>query len=146
MLETARLFAVEIPRAEDSVGVAFQKGLEEARILGRVVFEVGILNDGEVAVGELDGGTDGGAFAAIPGMAIEADLGERGGQALQDGVGAIRGAIVHDDELAFHVLRQRRGEHTRDAAFDNGALVVDRHEDGELHGKYQDIKGRAGRA
>ena len=55
------------------------------------------------------------------------------GQPLEDVAGAVGRAVVDDDQLALHVLRQRRREHQRNAALDHGALVVDRHQDRQLH-------------
>ena len=67
-------------------------------------------------------------------MAEKADLGKSRRQALEDGVSTVGGAIVHDDDLALHVLRQGCAEDQGEAAFHNGAFVVDRHQDGQLHG------------
>ena len=66
-------------------------------------------------------------------VAVEADLGKAGGQALENVAGAVGGAIVDDHQLPLHVFGQRSGEHQRDAALHHGALVVDRHQDRQLH-------------
>ena len=65
--------------------------------------------------------------------------GKRGGQALEDGIGAIRGAIVDDHQLAFHVFGQGSFQDERETALDDGALVVDRDEDRQLHRHKQEV-------
>src|ERR1700687_3135712 len=70
-------------------------------------------------------------------MPVELDLGMGGGQALEDGVGAVGGAVVDDDQLAIHVLRKRRREHERDTALDDGTLVIQGHQDRQFHAVYQ---------
>src|SRR5205814_5873937 len=102
-------------------------------VLGGIVFEVSVLNEGEISDRILNRGADRGAFSLVVGMLVEPDLRMRGGEALEDGVAAVGRAVVHNDQLPLHVLRQGRDEHVRDTALDHSALVVDRHEDGKLH-------------
>src|SRR5258707_13349843 len=66
-------------------------------------------------------------------MPVELDLWEGRSQALQNREGAVGGTIIHNHQFALHILRERRGEHARDGAFNNGPFVVDRHQNGELH-------------
>jgi hypothetical protein len=125
--EDARLFAGKVARAEDGVGVAIQQRAEEAGILGGIVFQIGVLDQGEIAGGHLDGGADGGAFAAIVRVLREEDLRECGGEALENEIGPVGGTIVDNHQLALHVFGEFRGEDERDAPLHNGALVVDGH-------------------
>src|SRR5260370_38333245 len=70
-------------------------------------------------------------------MLEKPDLRMGGGQALEDGVGSVGGAIVDDNQFTIHALRKRRGEHERDAALDHGALIKHRHENGQFQAVYQ---------
>ena len=124
----AGLLAGHVAGAEDGVGVAIQQRAQQARVFGGVVLQVGILDQREIAGGLADGGAHGGAFAAVAFVPVEADLREAGGQALQDVEGAVGGAVVHNHQFPLHVFRQGSGQHQRNAALHNSALVVDRHE------------------
>ena len=87
--QDAGLLAGHVARAEDGVGVAVEERLEQAGVLGGIVLEVGVLNERKIAGGLLDGGANGGALARVAFLAEEADLGEAGGQALEDLPGAV---------------------------------------------------------
>ena len=72
----ARLLAGHVARAEDRVGVAVEQRPEQARIFRGIVFEVGVLDEGEIAGGLVDGGAHGRALAAVLLVAVEVDLRE----------------------------------------------------------------------
>jgi len=126
--QDAALLARQVAGAENGVGVTGEERFEEDGIFLRVVLEVGILNEAEIALGVADGGPDGGAFALVDFVTEEADPGFMGGEALEDVPGAIPGAVIHDDEFALHLLGEWRIEDLAEAALDDGPLVVDRDE------------------
>src|SRR5262249_8473159 len=107
---------------------------EEPGIFGRIVFQIGILDEREIAGSFFDGGTNGGALSTILWMAMEADLQKSLRKALENFRSTVGGAIVDDHQFPIHVLRQGGGHDLGDAALDNRAFVVDRYEDRELHG------------
>jgi hypothetical protein len=133
----ADLFAGHVARAEDGIGAAIEQRAQQARIFARIVLEVGILHDGEVAHGLADGRAHGRALASIALVPVEPDLSGLARQPLQNRVRAVSRTIVDDHQLALHVLRNGRRQHLRDAAFHHGALVVDRHQNRQFHREYR---------
>ena len=90
--------------------MAFEYGAENDGVFLGVVFEVGILEDGEVAGGFCDGASNGGAFALIGVLGNDLDVvGEFLLQACQDFWRAVGGAIVDDNE--FFLEREIDGEY-----------------------------------
>jgi len=130
----AGLLAGQVAGAEYGVGVPVQKRPQQARVFRRVVLEVGVLDDGEISAGLLDGRAHGGAFALVHGMAEQPDGGVLGGQAGENIPSAVGRAVVDHYQLALEILGERRGQHLGGAALYHGAFVVDRHQDRELHG------------
>src|SRR5689334_22114895 len=54
------------PRAVNDVGhLALDDQRKHARPVGRIVFEVGVLNNDDIAAGTRQTGSDGGAFPAV---------------------------------------------------------------------------------
>ena len=53
------------------------------------------------------------------------------GEALRDRRGAVRRAVVHDDDLEAADAWRRHGEHLGEQLFDEIALVEDRNDDRE---------------
>ena len=104
-------------------------GLEQRVIILRVVFEIGILDDDHIAAGMLQAGADGGAFSAVGGMRI--DYNERIVNGAQDGLGAIRRAIVNEENL----LHQIGLFHLIVGGEDGGFLVIDRDDNADFHMK-----------
>ena len=70
-------------------------------IILRVVFKVGVLDDGDITAGMLQAGTDGSAFPAIGFMRIDNDHGIVDG--MQDGLGIIKGSVVDKEDLVHQV-------------------------------------------
>ena len=135
----ARLAAREIARAEHGIGAAIEQGTNQDRVFEGVVFQVGILDDREIAGGLLDRGAHGGALAAIDFVSKEANLRMCRRQAFEHGPGAVGRAVVDDDQLALHVFGKRGGQNLRDASLHHGPLVVYGHQDGKLHARVQQI-------
>ena len=93
-------------RAIDGVSFPLQQRRQQASVFARIVFQIGILNDGELAGGVLDGGTDGGALTLIAGLPDESQYGGVGrGDLFHDCGRAVRGAVVHHDNLPPDSLR-----------------------------------------
>ena len=84
-------------RAEDDVGAAVEDGLDEPRILGGVVFPVGILNDDDVAGAVLEAGAQGGALARVLRLLQDADVVEFAFEPGQDRRRAVGRAVVDQD-------------------------------------------------
>ncbi len=83
---------------------ALEQRLQQQGVFLRVVLEIGVLNEAEVALGMLDGGADSGAFALVYLVAEQADAGVAGGDFAEDVPGAVTAAIVDDDEFPLHAL------------------------------------------
>ena len=94
----------------------------------RVVLEVGVLDEHEVAGDVLEAGADRGALPAV--LGVRDDLDGAVAELGEHGVGAVVAAVVHDDELA--VERQLDDPHAAQDLDDGVALVVHGHDDREL--------------
>ena len=105
---------------------------EHFRILGGVVFQVGVLDDAELARGVLQGGADGRAFAGVLLVVEHADA-----------AGILRGELVRisgepsvDPSSTatisrFQALGQRRFQRAQDRSSQEFLFVVDRDDDGK---------------
>jgi hypothetical protein len=71
------------PRAEDDVGAVLQDRLDDPTVFHRVVFEVGVLDDHDVARRLPEAGPQGGSLAHVPrlqdqaGSEFRADVGQQ---------------------------------------------------------------------
>src|SRR5262245_35429928 len=99
------------------VGAAAKQRLARERICRGVIFEIGVLNEREISAGLLHRRAHGGSFPLVDAVPVESDDGMPGGQLLEDGVSAVSGAIIYNDQLAIHVLRNGGGEHERNTLF-----------------------------
>ena len=79
------LRAAEETGAEDHVGAAIEDGFEEFAVVARIVFEVGVLDQDDVAGDFSEAAAEGGAFALIFGLEKNANVAKR------DGIGAVHG-------------------------------------------------------
>src|SRR5208283_4064092 len=94
--------------AEDGVSVAFKNGCKQEGIVAGVIFEVGILDEDDLAGGLRQSGSDAGSlalvlvvkgelhcvFAVVAQNFVEISL-------LQEFAGAVGGEVIDDDELFF---------------------------------------------
>src|SRR6266436_3134150 len=80
--------------AEDDIGPALENGLEQTRVISRIVFEVGVLENRDVARHFGNGAADGGSFSSIARLAEEADLRMLIGEALGDLPTGVGGMVV----------------------------------------------------
>ena len=62
-------------RAVDHIGAPFDQRLQQHRVLGRIVFEIGILNDDEVARSLFYAAVQGSTFAHVLGLQQNSNLG-----------------------------------------------------------------------
>jgi hypothetical protein len=130
-------------RSVDDIAAAIENRLEELSVVVGIVLEVGVLDEDDIPRGDFDPVTYGGALpfidsvddqakgVASAGLSFDHDLiasiaQPEPGELLARAVG---GAIVDDDEL----LIDGDLADTTDDLRDGVALVVGRHNDGELH-------------
>src|ERR1700740_2122850 len=104
---------------------------EQFWVFGRIVFEIGILHDAEIAAGFLYGGAHRSPFALVGFLSNKPNAGMLSRQAVQNFYGAVRGTIVYDDELTIDVLRERGCQYLSQALFYHGAFVIDGYQDRE---------------
>ena len=115
---------------EDNVGMAFEDGLEQPRIVLWIILQGGILNDDDIAGHAGDRGADGCSLSAIARMDEEANLIlVVAAQALQDLSGAVNGGVIHQDDLFLIGSRL----HPLEDELNGVALVIDWNDHGELH-------------
>jgi hypothetical protein len=105
------------------------------RILEWIVFQIRILNQGEIAARLLNRGPDSRPFPAILFVPVELDLGKLLREPAQNVECAIGRAVIHNYQFPFHVFRQRSNQYLRNAPFHDGSLIIDRHQNRELHEK-----------
>lgn len=123
--------AAEEAGAVDDIGAAFEDGLEESGVVVGVVFEVGILDEDDIAGGFGEAGVEGGAFALVVVVEGGDDVGEAGGEGGEEVAGAVGGAVIDEDDFALEA-----GVDAADGFEEVGEgldLVVDGDDDGELH-------------
>ena len=120
--------------AEDDVGQILDDWLNELRVLGRVVFEIGVLNDHRITGGRREASPQRGTLAAI--RVVEQKLEIRlSVPAFQDLATSIGAAVVDEYDLggnagAADAFHQR---------FDRSALVVDRNHNRQAKSSRQAI-------
>jgi hypothetical protein len=71
----AGLLAGQIARTEYGIGVPAQQRAQQGGVFGGIIFQIGVLDQAEVAARFLDGGADGGALAFVDLLAEEPDGG-----------------------------------------------------------------------
>src|SRR5713101_127503 len=116
--------------AEHHVSPVLQDRTQERRIVARIVFEVGVLDQDDLAARTGEAGTEGGPLATVflvgddpdrPGMLRRESL-ELPGR-------SVRRAIVDHHQLALEI--EGRSTHALDDLADRGGLVEDRNDDRE---------------
>jgi hypothetical protein len=128
--EAVGAVAAEGAIAVDHGGPPVEHRVEQLGDVLRVVLQVGVEDDHVVALGVVDRRPDGRALAGV--ALVGDDPQARVVGPAEDLTGAVPAAVVDHDQLDLTriVDRQCLLESIRDAFF----LVVDRHEDRELHG------------
>ena len=114
-------------RAEDDVGVAVEDRLDELRILVGVVFEVGVLDDDDVAARLGDAAADGRPLPLVHRLEDVADLRPLLRERRDDVARAVGRAVVDDDDL----LLDRHRPHPAQQLRHRRALVVAGDDDGK---------------
>ena len=93
------------------IRVALEQWLQQVFVLARIVFQVGVLNQAELAARFGHRGPDGRALAAIPLVAQKPHYARiTPHKFFDDAVGAIGRTVIHHDDLAFDAIRQRSGK------------------------------------
>src|SRR5882762_4125908 len=87
--------AAEEARSEDDIGAALNQGLQELRVLGWVIFEIGVLDDDEIASRLLNAAAERSALAHVMRLEERPNLRMFQLQLLQDFAGTIAGAVIH---------------------------------------------------
>ena len=86
-------------RPEYHIRLICDDWLNNIWVLDRIILKIGVLDDDEGGGGVLEAGAEGGAFALVDFVVVGVDAGVGGGEFLEDGPGAVFGAVVHDDEF-----------------------------------------------
>ena len=123
---TRRVLARET-RAEHGVGLALQDRRQQAGIVVRIVFQVGVLDDGHVARHVFDRRADGSALAAVARMADGLDPRIFGGELFQQ----LHEPSREQSSTASSSISSETGERSvwRTMSSKRPSLVVDRHQD-----------------
>src|SRR5579859_4213849 len=125
----------DVTAPEDNLGLALEDRGDESRPIPRVVLQVGVLDEDEVAAGRTDPGSHRRAFAPVDAVAHHPY--RRVLEGSQDLVGPIHRSVVDDDD--FPVDRQIDPTHPPDDLPDGVSLVVDGHDHRE-----QPVRARSG--
>ena len=110
-------------RAVDDVGDIGGERLEEVVVLGRVVLEIGVLDEHEVGGGQREAGPERGSLALV--AIVQHDPHALIGDTDEQVPGAVGRAVVDDDDLGD----PWRLEHALDQRDDRRLLVVAGHDD-----------------
>src|SRR5438132_5947021 len=121
-------------RTVHHIGAILEDWLNQGWIVGRVIFQVGVLDDHHVTGGVLEAVAQGGAFAFVDGLVNDAEigLGEEGGELIEFFGGAVFGAVVDADDLAAQAVGDGGVDDQGDQSLDRGFLVVYGDDDGDL--------------
>ena len=109
VVEHPAVVAAEEPAAEDGVGLAVEDRLDDAGDLGRVVLEIGVLDDGDVAGHVPDRRLDRGALAHVALVEDGPDRGSCAASSRRISAEPSRRAVVDAHQL--HRDRRRAREH-----------------------------------
>jgi hypothetical protein len=132
----------EMAAAENEVGAAADDRLEELRIVGDVIFKIGVLDEEYVAGRRADPGADGVPLAVRPRLEDDFDPGLPGGRAgrarvsgtkrVHDLPRAVGRAALDDDDFLVHA-RNALAPHPAEEVGDGRRLVIDGNDDGYEH-------------
>src|SRR5262245_14236775 len=114
-------------RAVDDIGQAVLDWLNQSTVLGRIVFEIGVLNDDDVASRSSNSSTESSSLALID-LVIQHSDGwnfARSIELTQNLARSVLGAVVNNDDLFIEWSFLDAFEYPQDGAF----LVVDRYDD-----------------
>ena len=141
------LRATQKTRAIHDVGAPFENRCEQLLIIPRIIFEIGVLHQDDVAARLCKTPAQGCTFPAIPILKQEADFLQSKSSStvldgdltltrglglfkcLQQGACAVCGTIIDDENF----LLERGSLNARQHLFYEGVFVVDRNYDRELH-------------
>src|SRR5215467_15429797 len=79
----------------DHVSFIFEQGCEQDRVFARVVFQIGVLNQNEIANGFLNATTEGGSLSHVMGLHEDAYLWISMAQLLKQFGRAVGRSVVH---------------------------------------------------
>ena len=125
-VQDAPVTARQEPGAEDRIGYALEHRTQQRGVVGRVVLQVGVLDEGQIARHRLDGRSDRARLALVLLVEDVLDAGLVVGQLGDELPAAVGRAVVHDHQLDgdFHW----GVEDPVDDGAQGAHLVVDRHQ------------------
>src|SRR5262249_52845433 len=116
--------------AKDHVGPPRKNGLEQRGKVGRIVFQVRVLHQDDLAGHMLKARADGGALALVALVHQHTQRGAVGRlEFLEDLTGAVLRAVIHNNEFAGQANPDRH--HALDDVLDGFLLVVTGNNDGK---------------
>src|ERR1041385_4013771 len=103
-------------------------------VIGRVVFQIGVLDEDDVAGGVFEAVAQGGAFAFVQGLVNDPEigLGEEGGELIQFFGGVVFGTVVDADDFAAEAAGEGGVDDQGDQSLHRGFLVVNGDDNGDL--------------
>ena len=113
-------------RAIDHVGPVVEDRLDQPRVFGRIVFQVGVLNDHHVAGRVPEAFAEGRALPLVVRLVEDANLAAL--QLPKKVARAVRAIVIHQNDF----FRDGHFLHPADERANPLALVVDRDDDGKL--------------
>src|SRR5262245_29137351 len=128
-VERPRHLGARKTRAVDDVGAPFENGLYQLGVFGRVIFQIGVLNNNDVASGVSQRGPERRAFTHI--LGVEIDLVRPGfAKVVQYLASAVLRRVVNDDQLSVDFAQIDRLD-APDDLVNRIRLVVNGHLDGK---------------
>jgi hypothetical protein len=140
------LRSAEKARAKDDVGATVNEGFEEFAVIARIVFEVGVLNENNIASDLREAAAQSSSFTLVVGLEKDAEIAEVNGigaiecgslsfarglelrELFEDLAGAVSGAVVDEDDF----LPEGSFRDAAEDFVDGGFFVVNGNDDGEL--------------
>jgi hypothetical protein len=131
--------------AEHDVGLVLEDGLEQQGVVARIVLEVGVLDEDDVAGHVSQPGADGGALALVTLVDDQLHLVRHGGEeVLQHATRVIGGRVVHHHELLAEPDRGLR--YPPDDLGHRSGLVVHGHQHRQRRERHVSVTRDAGGA
>jgi hypothetical protein len=122
----ASLSCGQIARSENGISMTVEQWAEQLWIIGRIVLQIGILDETKIALRVGQSGTYSRALALINVVLEQADTWFFLRKPLENRIRAVFGTIIDDDQLAFEFLRQRSSQYLPERSLNNSAFVINR--------------------
>jgi hypothetical protein len=140
------LRSAEEAGAKDNVGTTVNDGFEEFAVVTRIVFEVGVLDEDNIACDFREATAESGAFTLVVGLEKDAEIAEVNGigaiecgslssarglelrELFEDLASAVSGAVIDEDDF----LAEGSFDDTAKDFVNSGFFVVNGNDDGKL--------------